>query len=452
MKKINLTLILAVIIFINCKIENASADISANPSTSGKRFFGHSQISFKFMKGELTSTPNQNSFSSPYAANFSAMDFDNLGILYCIDNSNIGVVNLFTVDTITGAFTSSTVLTGLSSTERIYGMAFNTVDNKMYISTHNDFTGKNYIHTLDQNTGSVTFGTLILNVSFAISEIAINAEGKCYGIDSDNKLFQINLTNGSISLIKSFAYLAESNYAGLSFEKETGLLWYSSFNQTVLAGELRSIDVSSGVSTLVATYSPFEIITGLAIPFSGYLNLSLIIQGFYDLPIHNMRMSDTATVILRKSNPPYIIKDISKAVIDKTSLIGNFYFKTAQDGNYFLEFEHRNSVETWSRLPVSFTDDGFSNYSFLPAESQAYGNNLLKIDSYPNNRYAVYSGDVNKDGIVDINDLEQIDNDAFGFTPGYVPTDVNGDNFVDINDISIAENNALNFVGRITPP
>ncbi len=54
-------------------------------------------------------------------------------------------------------------------------------------------------------------------------------------------------------------------------------------------------------------------------------------------------------------------------------------------------------------------------------------------------RFAIYSGDVNQDGIIDASDISAIEN-AVG-TTGYVTTDLTGDDFVDASDISIVENN-----------
>jgi hypothetical protein len=66
-------------------------------------------------------------------------------------------------------------------------------------------------------------------------------------------------------------------------------------------------------------------------------------------------------------------------------------------------------------------------------------------------RFAVYGGDVNRDGAVDATDVALIDNDAFGFLGGYLVTDLTGDNFVDGTDFAIADNNAANFVSVARP-
>lgn len=114
---------------------------------------------------------------------------------------------------------------------------------------------------------------------------------------------------------------------------------------------------------------------------------------------------------------------------------------------YYISLRHRNSIETWSTLPQSFTSGGAGNYDFTTSVNKAFGDNMIQ----KNGKYCIYSGDVNNDGIVDASDLSPIDNDAFNFISGYVVTDLSGDNFVDASDASIADNNASNFISKITP-
>lgn len=62
------------------------------------------------------------------------------------------------------------------------------------------------------------------------------------------------------------------------------------------------------------------------------------------------------------------------------------------------------------------------NYDFTNSIDKAYGNNLKNVDNSPV-RFAIYNGDVNQDGIIDISDNELIENDAKDFVSGYVKTD-----------------------------
>lgn len=181
-----------------------------------------------------------------------------------------------------------------------------------------------------------------------------------------------------------------------------------------------------------------------AIPVS-VLKLTTLLEGFYDDGT-DLSVRDTLTVNLRAGSSPYNPVE-SKKIFMKTGGEDSVKYLTATNGtNYFLQLEHRNALETWSAAPITFTGY-YNDYDFSTSGSQAFGSNEVQKGS----RYCLYSGDANSDGIVDINDLSDIDNDAFGFVGGYVVTDINGDDFIDLNDLSICDNNASNFVSVIAP-
>jgi hypothetical protein len=174
----------------------------------------------------------------------------------------------------------------------------------------------------------------------------------------------------------------------------------------------------------------------------------MLIQGFYN-GSSNTLIQDTVTVYLRNITPPYAIRDSAKGFLNSSGQ-GNLNFSNALNGvSYYIHLKHRNSVETWSKTPIGFNNN-FLIYDFTSAAAKAFGDNMIQIDSSPL-KFAVYSGDVNQDGAVDGTDLSMIDNDALGFTGGYVVTDLTGDNFVDGTDFAIADNNAANFVSMIRP-
>ena len=75
---------------------------------------------------------------------------------------------------------------------------------------------------------------------------------------------------------------------------------------------------------------------------------------------------------------------------------------------------------------------------------------MKQVDNSPV-RYAIFSGDVNQNGIVDLSDLLLCFNDAGAFVSGYTGSDLNGDNLVDLADITIVYNNSAGFIVKITP-
>ncbi len=178
------------------------------------------------------------------------------------------------------------------------------------------------------------------------------------------------------------------------------------------------------------------------------LNLTMFIEGFYNEGT-DQQVSDTVTVELRNSTSPFAIADQSTAVLSANGTV-QLNFTGAANGNYYIAVKHRNSIETWSANAIAFSQIVPVNYNLSSSSSQAFGSNVIQIDSSPV-RFAVYSGDVNQDGTVDATDISTIDNDASNFVGGYVVTDLTGDDFVDGTDFAIADNNAANFVGAIRP-
>ena len=110
-------------------------------------------------------------------------------------------------------------------------------------------------------------------------------------------------------------------------------------------------------------------------------------------------------------------------------------------GNYYLSVKHRNSLETWSGSTVMFTGNSLT-YDFTTSAGKSFGNNAIPIGG----KYCIYSGDVLKDGQIELSDVIQISNAANNFVSGYTPEDLNGDEVVDLSDVQIVYNNSASFV------
>lgn len=179
------------------------------------------------------------------------------------------------------------------------------------------------------------------------------------------------------------------------------------------------------------------------------LNLTAYIQGLYSSSTNSI-LSDTVQVYLSNTTPPYSKADSAKAYLS-ISGTGTLVFYNAPPGTYYIVLKNRNSINTWSTSGgISITSGVPVSYNFTTSSSQAFGNNQIQVDNSPL-RFAIYSGDVNQDGVVDLSDVTLIDNAATIFTSGYVNTDLNGDWFVDLSDLIIADNNSYNYVSAITP-
>jgi len=196
--------------------------------------------------------------------------------------------------------------------------------------------------------------------------------------------------------------------------------------------------------------SPLSNIANVFYNNAGNLNLTVVMEGFYNSALNNMAISDTASVYLRSSVFPYAIIDSSKGIINGITLTGSFRISNAPTENYYIVVKHRNTIETWSSTTVSYTSLSTIAYNFTNLITKAFGNNMISVDASPV-RFAIYSGDINQDGTIDASDVSNADNDAFSSVSGYVNSDVTGDNFVDAADVSIVDNNAFNSVSVITP-
>lgn len=172
------------------------------------------------------------------------------------------------------------------------------------------------------------------------------------------------------------------------------------------------------------------------------LNLTAYIEGYWDGVTYK---GDTLLVSLRSPVSPYNVIEAHK-VKNNSSGLAVIDVGAGNGLQYYISIENRSSIETWTQL-VQWSSSKLT-YNLTSAASQAYGDNQV----FKSGKYVIYSGDVNQDGIVDLTDGLLIDNDAYNFVSGYVPTDVNYDDIVDISDAAIQDNNAYNFVAEILPP
>ena len=204
-----------------------------------------------------------------------------------------------------------------------------------------------------------------------------------------------------------------------------------------------------------------DIIAGNPVcPPSITLNLQLLLEGFYtgnssmraslyDLALSTLPTeTDTITVNLwSPANLSNAAPDQSIKAIVHTNGEASVEIPAVVSGNpYYIAVKHRNHVETWSKLPISFSTNTI-NY-FFDGPDKAFNNNLLL---QADGKYVIYGGDVNQDGVVDQNDIDNIHNAANTFTTGYMSADANGDGIVDALDMIITDNNAARFIVKITP-
>lgn len=198
------------------------------------------------------------------------------------------------------------------------------------------------------------------------------------------------------------------------------------------------------------------------------LKLKVVLQGMYNSS--SSLDSDSLPDPIKQDDVKIILHQQNQEVGQYTSVIDNNIDPSEQDmpigyfnlngldeirfeNSFIIDVSHRNSIRTYSSnlLPPTFDMlNPMAVYDMVTDISSAYGNNMIQVRSNPN-WYAIYSGDVNQDGAVDLADISLIENAAANFLTGYVPEDLNGDGIVDLSDGAICDNNAFNFVITIVP-
>lgn len=190
------------------------------------------------------------------------------------------------------------------------------------------------------------------------------------------------------------------------------------------------------------------------------LSLRAIVQGFYDSQTNTM-IQDSLHISIRDNASPYPVYDSDKRKLSDSGK-ADFVFNNVPDGvPIYIEAKHRNSITTWSKSPTSnnfkilnskhfspFTS--FLKYDFTSASANAFGNNMIQVDNSPP-RFAIFSGNVNQDDVIDVGDVLSVYNAIQNGAQGYVQQDVTGDNEVDVSDLIITYNNAINIVEVIKP-
>lgn len=170
------------------------------------------------------------------------------------------------------------------------------------------------------------------------------------------------------------------------------------------------------------------------------LEVSVLLEAIYP-------SRDTITVILRDSESPYKLLESKKSFPDSTGKINEFFTIPSDIYRYYIQIEHRNSLETWSRINGELFSTYRLSYDFTAGVNMAYGSNMIM----KNGRSFIYCGDVNKDGAVDGDDLISVLNAVNSFVSGYINEDVNNNNNVDLDDMVFLFNNTLNFIAKSTP-
>ncbi len=207
-----------------------------------------------------------------------------------------------------------------------------------------------------------------------------------------------------------------------------------------------------------ATYGEAEDYTIIVGSSERTVNLSVMLEGLYNGE-GTMRKAQNATgdqftgntadqitvEIHDATNYSVIVSTINNVNLS-TSGLASLTLPGSFNGSYYITVKHRNSLETTTLNPVSFSS-GTVNCN-LNHPSQVYGANLNQM---PDGSWTIFSGDVNQDGAINNDDILLVSSQSSLFTKGYLPEDVNGNAMVDAGDMIIIDNCAAHTIERQIP-
>ncbi|MFQ5770505.1 MAG: FlgD immunoglobulin-like domain containing protein [bacterium] len=161
-------------------------------------------------------------------------------------------LNLITISLTDGNPTDINTITGLSAGQSIIGMGYDPVSSTMYLASTNLTITGSELYTINLTTAVATLVGQVTNAPTLLA-IAVNCDGEIYGIDvANDNLLSINPSSGAGTIIGPLSFDAGLFAQDADFDFATGILYWTTFNGT--SGELRTVDVQSGNSTLITTW------------------------------------------------------------------------------------------------------------------------------------------------------------------------------------------------------
>ncbi len=188
------------------------------------------------------------------------------------------------------------------------------------------------------------------------------------------------------------------------------------------------------------------------------ISTKVSIEGFYDAATLALRPvkanqgigvspTDVDTITIELRNPTTYALVATTTGMLQTNGIATGTFTPAVNGTYYLVVKHRNSLQTWSATPL-LINSVTPMYDFTSASTKAYGNNMSQVRI---GVWALYSGDINQDEVIDGTDAPDVTNDIESSEFGDKTTDLNGDGAVDNSDLPYLLNNSENSIFTIKP-
>jgi hypothetical protein len=250
----------------------------------------------------------------------------------------------------------------------------------------------------------------------------------------------------------------------------TSYAWSGGSTPTTAANSFTSAGTYTVTATGVGGCSSTATIAITGTPCATTLDLKFYIQGYYlgagtmtstiqneDLdpitaPNYASTDCDSVTITLHEDDgstlATYPVVGTYTGMLHTNGTISCTFPGSTLTKSCYIVIEHRNSIQTWSKLPITIA--ATNTYDFSTAATKALGDNQIDVAS--EGIYSIYNGDINLDFSTDASDFLIMDMDIQSFNSGYISTDLNGDGATDASDFLILDGNIQSFVGAIILP
>jgi uncharacterized repeat protein (TIGR01451 family) len=163
---------------------------------------------------------------------------------YMVDTTNA----MWEVDAATGAILNTYTATPPGGGETYSGLALDPTSGVVYAGTTS--CGTSSLYTIDAPTGAATLVGPVTNGGCLIA-LAVDGDGELWGYDIiADVLLNIDKTTGAGTVIGSIGF--DANFGqGMGWDPETDTLYMAAFNNGLFQPELRSVDRTTGNTTLI---------------------------------------------------------------------------------------------------------------------------------------------------------------------------------------------------------
>jgi len=330
-------------------------------------------------------------------------------------------------------------------------------------SAASNHSGPNYSQT--SNLGNINSANYYLGIGDSSSSYSVYLRSVIFSSGALSPVFSPLFSNYSSSVsssTNSINITPTANDLNASIQISVN---GSSFQNTPNATVSSPISLNLGINSILIKVIGIDGITSkvyiLNVPrgsASAQLSLVTFLEAFYHANgnmtsapfnadgITSALIADTIIVELHEAIGNHSLVYSTLGLLKVNGII-DLTFPIGVNGNsYYIAMRHRNSIETWSALPILFSLT--TNYDFSSTATQAYGNNLSNVG---NSKFGIYTGDINQDGSVDFNDYPSLDIASSSGVLGYDPNDLNGDASVDFNDYPLLDINSSNGIIALRP-